>query len=66
MKRNMEVLLWKMIGDKGSNQDVLEYNGSKHYNALQNVIGVNKLDWGGKERNGSQREGFAMKYYGRW
>ena len=66
MDRNVEVLLWIMIGDDKSNHDGLEQNGLQHNNTLWNVIGANASDWGGKELNGSQRKGFGMKDDGRW
>ena len=66
MDRNVEVLLWIMIGDEKSNHNGLEQNGLQHKNTLWNVIGANELDWGGKELNGSQRKGFGMKHDGRW
>ena len=45
MDHDLVVMLCNMIGDDGSDQDLLEQNVLQYENKLWNVIGVNKLDW---------------------
>ena len=54
-----------MTGDDESNFDGLEHNLFQLDNTLQNVIGVDKSDWGEKELNLLQCEGFNMERDGR-
>ena len=62
---NIKVFIWSMTGDDESNFDGLEHNLFQLDNTLQNVIGVDKSDWGEKELNLLQCEGFNMERDGR-